>query len=491
MVTRSLKLVIVGGGTAGWMAAAAFGKMLKGQVNVTLVESDNVPTVGVGEATIPPLQGFHRLLGVDENEFLLATNGTFKLGIDFAGWGEEQSHYFHSFGSTGKGFWGGDFQHIWLRGLKYGIKRDFSGYAPETQAALAGKFAKGVKPELGYAYHLDAGLYAKFLRKFSESHGVVRKEGFVEKILQDKATANITGVKLKSGELINGDFFIDCSGFQGLLIEKALHAGYEDWSHWLLCDRAVAMQTELAEAPKPYTQSTAYDGGWRWRIPLQNRAGNGVVYSSKYWSDDQALAVLKRDATGKPINEPRVIPFRPGRRHQGWKNNCVALGLASGFIEPLESTSIHLIMTGIMRFLLLFPKDTHYDSLRDEYNRQLKLELEDVRDFIIAHYKVNSREDGGFWRHCREMNVPASLSHRLTLFRATAQLFRSADELFRVDSWTQVLIGQGLVPEGYSLAADQMPEKDLRDFLNGYYEGISQFVEKMPTQSEYLKHIGG
>lgn len=482
------KLTIIGGGTAGWMAAAAFSKMLKGQVDVTIVESDDIPTVGVGEATIPPLQGFHRLLGVDENEFLNATNGTFKLGIDFIGWGGEDSHYFHSFGSTGKDFWAGDFQHIWLRGLKYGKQHDFSGYAVETQAALAGKFAKGGKPALGYAYHLDAGLYAKFLRAFAEGHGVVRKEGFVDEVLQHPVTADITSVRLKTGELIEGDFFIDCSGFQGLLIEKTLHAGYEDWSHWLLCDRAVAMQTELTEEPKPYTQSTAYNGGWRWRIPLQNRAGNGVVYSSKYWSDDQAFAVLKKDAKGQPINEPKVIPFKPGRRLEGWKNNCVALGLASGFIEPLESTSIHLIMTGIMRFLLLFPAGANYGHLRDEYNRQLIAELEDVRNFIIAHYKVNQR-NGGFWRHCREMAVPKNLQHRLDLFKNSAQLFRSADELFRVDSWTQVLIGQGLVPEGYSLAVEQMPEKDLLEFLSSYYAGIAQYVQKMPSQAEYLKSI--
>lgn len=483
-------LVIVGGGTAGWMAAAAFGKMLKGQVNVQLIESDIIPTVGVGEATIPPLQGFHRLLGVDENQFLKATNGTFKLGIDFSGWGGEKSHYFHSFGSTGKSFWAGDFQHLWLRGRQSGVRHDFSNYAPETQAALAGKFAKGSKPELGYAYHLDAGLYAKFLRAFSEGYGVTRKEGFVENVLQDEVTSDIIAVRLKTGEVIEGDFFVDCSGFQGLLIEKALHVGYEDWSHWLLCDRAVAMQTELVEEPKPYTQSTAYEGGWRWRIPLQNRAGNGVVYSSKYWSDDQAQAVLKRDAGGKPISEPRVIPFRPGRRHQGWKNNCVALGLASGFIEPLESTSIHLIMTGIMRFMLLFPKDANYGHLRDEYNRQLKFELEDIRDFIIAHYCVNQRNDSGFWRHCREMAVPPSLEHRLSLFKTTAQLFRSADELFRIDSWAQVLIGQGVIPDSYSLAAEQMPISDLKEFLKNYFEDISRYVTKMSSHSEYLKSIG-
>lgn len=481
------KLVIVGGGTAGWMAAAAFGKMLKGQLDITIIESDDIPTVGVGEATIPPLQAFHRLLGIDEQAFLKSTNGTFKLGIQFSGWGDAQSQYFHSFGSTGKGFWAGDFQHIWLRGQEYGVSKTYSEYCLETQAALSGKFTKEGKPKINYAYHLDAGLYAKFLREFSEQYGVKRIEGFIDIVDQDPVTRDIKSVRLRSGKIIEGDFFIDCSGFKGLLIEQALHAGYEDWSHWLLCDRAVAMQTSLQESPKPFTQSVAYEGGWRWRIPLQNRVGNGVVYSSKYWSDEKAQETLLQSVDGEPLNEPRVIPFKPGRRLEGWKNNCVALGLASGFIEPLESTSIHLVMTGIMRLLILFPHQGEEAVLRNEYNMQLKRELEDVRDFIIAHYKVNTRGDGGFWQHCRNMPIPESLQQRLDLFKGTAQLFKKEDELFRVDSWTQVLIGQGLSPTSFHLAAEKMPENDLREFLQGYHEGIRKYVSSLPTQAQFIE----
>ena len=480
------RLVIVGGGTAGWMAAAAFGKLLKGQVTVTLVESEDIPTVGVGEATIPPLQAFHQRLGIDEQAFLRATNATFKLGIEFSGWGGESSQYFHSFGSTGKGFWAGDFHHLWLRGKDYGIEKPFSEYCLETQAAQTGKFTKEGAPKINYAYHLDAGLYAGFLRSFSEELGVTRIEGLVEDVFQDADSGDITGLKLKSGEVINGDFFIDCSGFRGLLIEKTLHAGYEDWSHWLLCDRAVAMQTQKSGPAQPFTKSVAYEAGWRWRIPLQNRVGNGVVYSSKYWTDEQAQEALLAGVDGEPINDPRVIRFQPGRRLQGWKNNCVALGLASGFIEPLESTSIHLVMTGIMRLLLLFPHQNEPQVLRAEYNAQLKRELEDIRDFIVAHYKINTREDGGFWRYCRSMAVPDTLQQRLNLFEKTGQIFKKEDELFRVDSWTQVMIGQGLNPESFHLATHQMPEPELKDFLTGYHKGIQKYVASLPPQESFI-----
>ena len=481
-----VKVVILGGGTAGWMAAAAFGKLLKGQVDVTLVESKDIPTVGVGEATIPPLQAFHQRLGIDEQDFLRATNATFKLGIEFKGWGGESSQYFHSFGSTGKGFWAGDFHHLWLRGKEYGIEKPFAEYCLETQAAQQGKFTKEGKPRINYAYHLDAGLYARFLRGFSENLGVKRIEGMVEDVNQEPSTGDIASLRLKSGKVIEGDFFIDCSGFRGLLIEQTLHTGYEDWSHWLLCDRAVAMQTSLDESPQPFTKSVAYEAGWRWRIPLQNRVGNGVVYSSKYWSDIQAQEALLAGVSGVPINEPRVIKFQPGRRLQGWKNNCVALGLASGFIEPLESTSIHLVMTGIMRLLLLFPHQGEHQVLRNEYNLQLKRELEDIRDFIIAHYKVNTRGDGGFWRHCKSMAVPESLKQRLELFSKTGQIFKKEDELFRVDSWTQVLIGQGLSPESFHLAAHQMPEVELKEFLLGYHQGIKKYVNSLPSQEKFI-----
>lgn len=481
------KVVIVGGGTAGWMAAAAFGKMLGQQLEIVLVESDTIPTVGVGEATIPTIQGFHRLLGIDEQEFLRETQGTFKLGIQFKHWGSKQADYFHSFGSTGKGFWAGDFHHLWVRGLAKGLQLPFAEYCLETQAAQEGKFTKASKPAINYAYHLDAGLYAKYLRGFSEKFGVKRIEGKIQKVHQNKDNGNIGSVELESGECISGDLFVDCSGFRGLLIEQTLHTGYEDWSHWLPCDTAIAVQTKPTSKPKPLTQSIAHENGWRWRIPLQTRVGNGLVYCSKFWSEDQAKEVLLKSIDGETITEPRVIKFRTGKRRKGWNKNCVALGLASGFIEPLESTSIHLIMTGVMRLMLLFPYDGNMTTLADEYNKQLLAELEDIRNFIILHYFVGKKGEGDFWDYCRTMEIPDSLLHRLELFEKTAQIFKKQDELFRIDSWTQVMIGQGLIPKSFHAAALQMPEQELEQFLQGYHAGIKKHVSTLPTQSEFIK----
>lgn len=487
MNTNSVrKVVIVGGGTAGWMAAAAFGKMLGPQVSVTLVESDQIPTVGVGEATIPPLRAFHGLLGIDEQEFMRATQATFKLGIEFTDWGFSGAKYFHSFGSTGKGFWAGDFHHLWLRGLKHGISHPFSEYCLETQAATGGRFTKEGKPEVNYAYHLDAGLYAKFLREFSEAVGVNRIEGTVKSVSLHADSGFVKNVILNSGEVLDGDFFIDCSGFQGLIIEKALHTGYEDWSHWLPCDTAIAVQTKVTKSPKPFTQSVAHDFGWQWRIPLQNRVGNGLVYCSKYMREDEATSLLVNSVHGEPINTPRTIKFRPGKRRKGWNKNCVAFGLAGGFIEPLESTSIHLVMTGIMRTMLLFPYDGNFETLEKEYNTQLSDELKDIRDFIVMHYRVGRVGNGEFWDYCRTMDVPDTLMQRINLFRATAQIFKKQDDLFRVDSWTQVMIGQGLIPEKFHPVALQMPDDELEKFLNGYHSGIQKYVVQLPHQKDFI-----
>lgn len=482
------KVVIAGGGTAGWMAAAAFSKLLGESLQITLVESEDIPTVGVGEATIPPMQLFHRLLGIDEQAFLRATRGTFKLGIDFIGWGGEEKHYFHSFGSTGKECWAGEFQHFWLHGLTKGISREFTDYSLESQAAKSNKFVKAKGLDLNYAYHFDAGLYANFLRQLSEERGVRRVAGTIDAVEQNRQSGNIEALRLTGGEKIEGDFFIDCTGFRGLLIEQTLHTGYQDWSHWLPCDRAVAMQTEAVGPAVPYTQSTAHEFGWQWRIPLQHRVGNGLVYCSHYASDEMAADRLKATVVGEPVNEPRVIKFRTGRRLKGWNKNCVALGLASGFIEPLESTSIHLVMTGINRLAQLFPYDGLNPAYAEEYNKQLSHELEDIRDFIILHYHVTQRSDSEFWRHCKSMDVPDSLRHRLELFEQSACVFKGDNELFRVDSWTQVMLGQGLVPKQYHPVAKQMPGEELKRFLIGLNRSIGVTVDKLPTHQEFIDH---
>jgi len=480
------KVVILGGGTAGWMAAAGLGKMMGSQIEVILVESDDIPTVGVGEATIPTLLGYHRLLGIDEQEFLKATQGTFKLGIEFIRWGGNDKQYFHSFGSTGKGFWAGDFHHIWLRGQEHGLGSPFSEYSLETQAALAGKFTTEGSPKLNYAYHLDAGLYAKFLRGFSESHGVKRIEGKVSSVNVDSRSGAIDSIVLASGDKVSGDLFIDCSGFKGLLIEEALHTGYEEWSDWLLCDSAVAVQTELSGSFNPLTQSVAHDAGWQWRIPLQNRMGNGFVYCSKYIDHDAAKELLINNVDGPQINEPRLIPFTPGKRKKGWNKNCVSLGLASGFIEPLESTSIHLIMTGVMRLMVLFPSLLNMDDMAKEYNRQLKAELEDIRDFIILHYCVGGAGQSPMWDYCRKMELPSTLQERLELFKSSGQIFKRQDELFRVDSWLQVIMGQGTMPKEIHPVAYQMTEPEMKQFLTQYHSGITKYVSSLPSQKEFI-----
>jgi tryptophan halogenase len=482
------KVVIAGGGTAGWMAAASIAKLIGRTVDVTLVESDAIPTVGVGEATIPSLLVLHQLLEIDEREFVRAVQGTFKLGISFENWRDVNKDYIHSFGWTGKDCWAAGFQHFWLKGMRQGIAEPFGQYCPELVAAERNRFVVAQREGLNYAYHLDAGLYAKFLRRLAEAHGARRREGTIEQVKQDPANGYITGLVLKSGEEIEGDLFIDCTGFGGLLIEKVLHAGYDDWTHWLPCDRAVAVQTRSVSEPVPYTRSIARDSGWQWRIPLQHRVGNGLVFCSKYWSEDEAVATLLDNVQGDTLTEPRVIPFRTGQRRQHWKKNCVALGLASGFIEPLESTSIHLIQRGIIRLLQMFP----YDGIRQpdvvEFNDQMQTECDNIRDFIVLHYHVTERQDTAFWRHCRSMSIPESLQHRIDLFRETGRVFKVANELFGENSWIQVMLGQGLEPEQYHPIVNMMSDEELRHFLEDIRRGIIKRVDQMPTHERFIDY---
>ena len=485
---RIHKVVVAGGGTAGWMAAASLAKLLGKTLDITLVESDEIGTVGVGEATIPTLITLHDLLKIKEQDFLRAVQGTFKLGISFENWRDVGEDYIHSFGWTGQDSWAAGFQHFWLKGRKMGISREFGEYCKEWLAAKRNRFAVMAKQGLNYAYHIDASLYARFLRGMAEEHGAVRQEGRIERVEQDSDSGFITGLRLQSGQLVEGDLFIDCTGFRGLLIEQTLKAGYDDWRHWLPCDSAVAVQTESVQPPIPYTRAIAREAGWQWRIPLQHRVGNGVVFSAEHWSDDEAVERLLGKVQGRVLTEPRVIKFKTGSRRRHWHKNCVAMGLSSGFIEPLESTSIHLIQRAIIRLMQMFP----YDGIRqpdvDEFNNQMRFEIDNVRDFIVLHYHVTERADTPFWRHCRDMDIPDSLRHRIELFKQAGRVFKVPTELFGENSWIQVMLGQGLTPEQYHPIVNMMSEDELRQFLTGIHGATDSFVSQLPEHQRFIDH---
>jgi len=470
------------------MAAASLSKLIGKNLDVSLIESDQIPTVGVGEATIPTMLVLHQLLEIKEQDFVTAVHGTFKLGIAFENWRNVNEDYIHSFGYTGKDSWAAGFQHFWLKGKQEGISKDYGQYCPELVAAKDNRFAILPNQSLNYAYHIDAGLYSGFLRKIAEEHGVKRVEGKITEVSVDEQSGYIENVKLESGEIIEGELFVDCSGFRGLLIEQALHTGYDDWSHWLPCDSAVAIQTRSVGPPIPYTRSIAREAGWQWRIPLQSRVGNGLVYCSRYLSDDDAIQTILDNIEGETITEPRVIKFRTGRRRKHWNKNCIAMGLASGFIEPLESTSIHLIQRAIIRLVQMFP----YNGIRapevNEFNRQMDDEIENIRDFIILHYHVTNRDDTKFWRHCRKMNIPESLQHRIDLFKETGRVFRADSDLFAENSWIQVMLGQGLMPEQYHPIVDQMTDSELRQFLQGAEASVVKQVGRLPEHQAFIDH---
>ena len=481
-------VVIAGGGTAGWMAAAAVAKLLGKTVKVSLVESEEIGTVGVGEATIPTLLTLHELLKIKEQDFISAVGGTFKLGISFENWHDVGKDYIHSFGYTGKDCWAAGFQHFWLKGKELGISKDFGEYCNEWAAAKQNRFAVLPNQNLNYAYHFDSSRYAAFLRKIAEEHGAVRIEGKIEAVQQHEQTGFITGLRLESGQQVDGDFFVDCTGFRGLLIEQTLHAGYDDWQHWLPCDSALAVQTENVQPPIPYTRSIAHEAGWQWRIPLQHRTGNGLVYCSKFWSRDEAEAKLRGNLEGELVTDPRPIKFQTGTRRRHWVKNCVAVGLSSGFMEPLESTSIHLIQRSIVRFMQMFPSDGVRQPDIEEFNNQMKFEIENIRDFIILHYHVTNRTDTPFWRHCRTMEIPESLQHRIDLFKETGRVFKVPTELFCENSWTQVMLGQGLSPEQYHPIVNMMDEQELRDFLGGIHGSVERLVSQLPEHQRFIDH---
>ena len=486
-------VVIVGGGTAGWMVASTLSTVLKGKYAIKLVESQDIGTIGVGEATIPMIHLFNKVLGLDEADFMRQTQGTFKLGIEFVNWGKLGDRYMHGFGRFGQDLWTVPFDQYWRKMYQAGKADDLAAYSITRTASLANKFAhprddlpNSPMRDIAYAFHLDASLWAQQLRKVAEQRGVVRTEGKIARAEQRDGDGFIESVVMESGERIEGDLFIDCSGFRGLLIEEALHTGYEDWSHWLPCDRALAVPCESAPQLLPYTRSTARSAGWQWRIPLQHRIGNGHVYSSKFMSDDEAAQTLLANLDGRALAEPRPIKFITGMRKKVWNKNVVAMGLSSGFLEPLESTSIHLIQTAISRLVNFFPARGFSQVDVDEYNRQSQFEFERIRDFIILHYKVTQRDDTPFWRYCRDMAIPESLQHKISLYSSHGRVFREGNELFTENGWLQVMHGQNLATQGYNPLVDLQSEEDITEYLESVKAVIANCVDLMPSHHEYI-----
>ncbi len=489
---RIRDIVIVGGGTAGWMTAAAMSKALGADCTIRLIESDEISTVGVGEATIPHIAQFNTFLGIDENDFVKQTCGTFKLGIEFVDWDQIGHRYFHSFGAIGRERGMVSFYQYWLKAVQAGGKHALADYCLNTAAAIDGKFMRAVKTSdspfstLAHAFHFDAGLYARYLRTYSEQRGVRRSEGKVVDTLLRGTDGFIEAVVMENGERIKGDLFIDCSGFRGLLIEQALHTGYEDWSHWLPCDRAIAVPCAIVAAPTPYTRSTARSAGWQWRIPLQHRIGNGHVFASRFMSEDEASAILLDNLEGEVLASPRTLKFVTGKRKKSWNRNCFAIGLSSGFMEPLESTSIHMIQSSIARLLQFFPDRSFQQNDIDECNRHLDLESERIRDFLILHYKANRRTDSAFWAYCRDMPIPPALERKMALFQTHGRISRELDAMFVEENWLFVMDGQGLRPKGHHPMADMLPSAELDAFLADTRSVIRKCVNAMPSHAQFI-----
>ena len=489
-------IVIVGGGTAGWMAAAALSRMMKGRkLAITLVESEAIGTVGVGEATIPPFVDFQRLLEIDEAEMLAAVQGSFKLGIQFVNWGKLGDSYIHPFGNYGYQIEGLGFHHIWHHFHAMGDNRPIQVFNAETMAAFFGKFSKTDQmqredlPPINYAYHINATAYAGFLRRYAEKRGVSRQEGRVEDVKLDAESGFVRSIVLEGGREIGGDFFVDCSGFRGLLIEQALETGYEDWTHWLPCNRAVALPCNRDDGspPPPFTRATAHTAGWKWQVPLQHRNGNGHVYCDAYMDADEATDILVRHMAGKPTAEPNHLRFVTGRRKKFWNKNVIALGLSAGFMEPLESTSIHLIHTGINKLMALLSLDGINQMQEDSFNRLTAKEYARIRDFLILHYNATERDDTEFWNYCRTMDVPDSLTEKVELFRLNGQIFREEDELFTETSWAAVMMGQRIGMGGNNAIANTLDVADTRKELDEMEKSIRFLVQKMPGHGEYLQ----
>jgi tryptophan halogenase len=493
--TGPVRVVIVGGGTAGWMTAAALSWILPGVATVRLVESAEIGIVGVGEATLPHLRSFFETIGMDEADVMRATHATFKLGIDFRDFGKIGDSYIHPFGVYGLDIGDVGFHHHWLRMRAQGRKDELSDYSVAIMAARANRFAppspdpKALGSTFGYAYQFDATLFAPYARSYAEARGAVRTEGRVVEVEQHPETGDVTAILLQSGERIEGDLFIDCSGFRSLLLGDALEEPWEDWSEWLPCDRAVALPCTSPEGPiEPYTRATAMSAGWRWRIPLQHRVGNGYVYSSAHISDGEAADAIVAAVEGTPMADPRLLKFRAGRRRRSWVKNVVAIGLASGFLEPLESTSIHLAQHAITYLVELFPERRVLQSDRDEFNRLIDLEYDRVRDFLILHYHATTRDDSSFWNHVRTMEVPDTLKEKIELFVESGRVARYTNGPFLEPSWLAVYLGQGIVPKRWDQRADLADAAELSNSMDRLRESIGKLVSTMPDHRDFIVH---
>lgn len=490
---EQLNIVIVGGGTAGWMSAAALLSATdRSLCRITLIESDEIGSVGVGEATLPQMKDFNDYVGIIEADMMQKTAATFKLGIEFRDWGYMGSSYIHPFGTYGKRMRDVDFLHQWTRAKQQGTVDEIESYSYAIQACRHARFDFPVKNKeeinstYAYAYHFDASLYARFLRQFSEPKGLNRIEGKIVDVERDSATGYVRSLRLASGETVTGDYFIDCSGFHSLLMDKTLQVPFEDWSQWLPCDRAAAVPCEGSEPVLPYTRSTAKTAGWQWRIPLQHRTGNGYVYCSEFISDDAACKSLLQDLDGKALAEPRILKFKAGRRKLSWQGNCIAVGLSSGFLEPLESTSIYLIQIGILNLLKLFPNRHPDPALIEEYNRLVDYEYERVRDFLILHYRLTQRDDSELWRYCRNMDIPDSLQEKMDMFRHRGYIDAYRYGLFAPPSWIAVFLGQGLQPDGFPPIANVIPLDEVMQEMQELPAFIRQRVQIMPEHGKFL-----
>jgi tryptophan 7-halogenase len=493
---RIRSVAIVGGGTAGWMAAAALSKSLAGMdVRLRLIESPRVDPIGVGEATVPPIMDFIRQLGIDEGDLVRDIKATYKLGIGYRDWTRPGHFYFHPFGPAGPGIGSVPFQAYWLKMLLEGKAARLEDYSIQAVAALRGRFARPVHApntplnKIAYALHFDAGRFARYLRGYAEARGVRRTEGHVRHVSVRGADGFVDSVTLEGGERIEADLFIDCSGFQGLLIEGALHTGYQDWRQWLPCDRALLVHSERAAAPNPYTLVTARDAGWQWQIPLQHRDGNGYIYSSGFSGDDGARALLLGALDGPVVSEPAALRFRPGRRQAAWNRNVVALGLAAGFLEPLEATSIHLIQRGIAMLLKFFPDRDFAAADIDRYNRTLESEFGRVRDFLLLHYSQTERA-GPFWQHCRDIPLTDGLREKIELFRSHGRILREEAELFPVLSWLSVMVGQNIVPRRYDPLVDGVDPHKVESRLQELRSAVQDCVEAMPSHWDFIRNGG-
>jgi tryptophan 7-halogenase len=492
-----LEIVIAGGGTAGWLAAATLSRFLGKCASITLVESDEIGTVGVGEATIPQIHNLLIGLGIDQREFLQRTNASFKLGIEFVDWLRKGESYIHSFGQVGRGVGLIPFRQLWLRGKALGTAGDYGDYSYNVAAAKQGRFSlpdgqNTATSDLAYAYHLDATLFAGMLREYAENLGVNRVEGRIVAVDRDPETGNITKLRLEDDRSVKGALFIDCTGFRSLLLGEALSAPFVDWSKYLPCDTALAVPSQTGQKFRPYTQSLAHPAGWQWRIPLQHRTGNGHVFCSSFMSVDEASSLLLTNLEGENLADPRPIRFTTGHRHKFWSHNCIALGLAAGFMEPLESTSIHLVQSGVSRLLNLLPRDLQsLDTARSSFNRLSEIEWERIRDFLVLHYVANDRVGDPFWDHCREMEIPSTLTEKIELFNEAGLFIREEDELFLDDSWGQVMIGQGIFPQGWSPLADNVPGEDIGPFLKSLATAYRTKAQHLPTHADFVSQMVG